>query len=89
MFAIFASLASDLSEGTRCTFFKKSIKQQSFWSYRGPVEDVDGQIEKPLLYFHDNAFCLGCPSQGFYLKFLSPKSNNFKFILDHSYRNKA
>ena len=26
------------------------------------LEDVDGQFEKPLLYFHDIAFCLGCPT---------------------------
>ena len=26
------------------------------------LEDVDGQFEKPLLYFHDNAFGLGCPT---------------------------
>ena len=25
------------------------------------LEDVDGQFEKPLLYFHDTASCLGCP----------------------------
>ena len=26
------------------------------------LEDVDGQFEIPLLYFHDTAFSLGCPT---------------------------
>ena len=26
------------------------------------LEDIERQFEKPLLYFHDNAFCLGCPN---------------------------
>ena len=32
IFAIFGSTTCDLSKGTRCTFFKESMKQQSFWS---------------------------------------------------------
>ena len=27
------------------------------------LEDVNGQFEKPFLYYHDVAFCLGCPIQ--------------------------